>query len=76
MVITGFKILLIILIALPVIAASSYFYSQMLSFIRARNAIENEAVREGVSDEKSGKSGKKSKKNKKKEQDKQKEGQQ
>ena len=35
-----FKVLLIILIALPVIALASYFYSQMLSYIKVKNAIE------------------------------------
>ena len=39
-----FKILLIILIALPVIALASYFYSQMLSFIKVKNSIEEEAI--------------------------------
>ena len=39
-----FKILLIILIALPVIALASYFYSQMLSYIRVKNSIEDEAI--------------------------------
>lgn len=51
-----FKILLIILIALPVIALSSYFYSQMLSFIRARNGIEDEAIRQVAAESKTEKS--------------------
>ena len=57
-----FKILLIILIALPVIALASYFYSQMLSFIKARNAIEDEAIRQVTAEEKTEKK-KKRKKN-------------
>ena len=57
-----FKILLIILIALPVIAAASYFYSQMLSYIKARNAVENEAIRQVVAESKPEKSSKKGKK--------------
>ena len=57
-----FKILLIILIALPVIALASYFYSQMLSYIKARNAIEDEAIRQVTAEEKSKKSSKRSKK--------------
>ena len=63
-----FKILLIILIALPVIALSSYFYSQMLKFIKVRNGIEDEAIRQSAAEEKAAKSSKKSKKknNKKK----------
>ena len=65
-----FKILLIILIALPVIALASYFYSQMLSYIKARNAIEDEAIRQVAAEEKSKKSSKKSKKKKKKKSDK------
>ena len=47
-----FKILLIILIALPVIALASYFYSQMLSYIKVRNGIENEAIRQSVAESK------------------------
>ncbi len=43
-----FKILLIILIALPVIVLASYFYSQMLSYIRVKNGIENEAIRQSA----------------------------
>ena len=39
-----FKILLIILIALPVIALGTYFYFQMLRFIRVKNTIEKEAI--------------------------------
>ena len=57
-----FKILLIILIALPVIALASYFYSQMLSYIKARNAIEDEAIRQVAAEEKPKKSSNKSKK--------------
>ena len=66
-----FKILLIILIALPVIALASFFYSQMLSYIRAKNAIENEAIRQSAAEsnaekksgkKKNGKGKKKSKK--------------
>ena len=45
-----FKVLLIILIALPVIALASYFYSQMLSFIKAKNAIEDEAIRQNIAE--------------------------
>ena len=56
-----FKILLIILIALPVIALASYFYSQMLSYIKVRNGIENEAIRQSVAESKTEKSDKKSK---------------
>ena len=63
-----FKVLLIILIALPVIALASYFYSQMLSFIKAKNAIEDEAIRQNIAESEPGKGKKKSrKKNKKKE---------
>ena len=63
-----FKILLIILIALPVIALASYFYSQMLSFIKAKNAIEDEAIRQNIAESEPVKGKKKSrKKNKKKE---------
>ena len=61
-----FKILLIILIALPVIALSIFFYSQMLEFIKARNAIENEAIRQTVEEEKEAKQGKKRKRKRKK----------
>lgn len=60
-----FKILLIILIALPVIALASYFYSQMLSYIKARNAIENEAIRQSAAEEKTAKGKRKSKKKEK-----------
>ena len=60
-----FKILLIILIALPVIALASYFYSQMLSFIKAKNGIEDEAIRQAVSESKNDKSSKKRKKKEK-----------
>ena len=69
-----FKILLIILIALPVIAFAAYCYSKMLSYIRVRNAIENEAIRQNVAETKArrnsreGTTGsKKSKKRRKKE---------
>ncbi len=63
-----FKILMIILIALPVIALASYFYSQMLSFIKAKNAIEDEAIRQSVAESEPVKGKRKSKKkNKKKE---------
>lgn len=67
-----FKILLIILIALPVIALSSYFYSQMLKFIKVRNGIEDEAIRQSAAESKTPKKGKKSKKNKKEKKEKQK----
>ena len=56
-----FKILLIILIALPVIALASYFYSQMLSFIKAKNSIEEEAIRQSAADSETEKSRKKEK---------------
>ena len=61
-----FKVLLIILIALPVIALASYFYSQMLSYIKVRNGIENEAIRQSVAESKTEKSGKKKRKKKEK----------
>ena len=61
-----FKILLIILIALPVIALASYFYSQMLSYIKAKNAIEDEAIRQSAAESKTEKSGKKKRKKKEK----------
>jgi hypothetical protein len=57
-----FKILLIILIALPVIALASYFYSQMLSFIKTKNGIEDEAIRQSAAESKTVRGGKKSKK--------------
>ena len=57
-----FKILLIILIALPVIALALFFYSQMLNYIKAKNGIEDEAIRQSAAEEKSAKSSKKSKK--------------
>ena len=60
-----FKILLIILVALPVIALASYFYSQMLSYIKTRNRIEDEAVRQVVAESKAEKDSKKSKKKRK-----------
>ena len=59
-----FKILLIILIALPVIALASYFYSQMLSFIKAKNAIEDEAIRQSAAESEADKKSKKSRKKK------------
>ena len=46
-----FKILLIILIALPVIALAWFFYSQMLSFIMEKNAQEDERIRQSVLEE-------------------------
>ena len=61
-----FKVLLIILIALPVIALASYFYSQMLSYIKVRNGIENEAIRQSVAESKTEKSDKKSKRKRRK----------
>lgn len=61
-----FKILLIILIALPVIALASYFYSQMLSYIKVRNGIENEAIRQSVAESKTERSDKKSKRKRRK----------
>ena len=63
-----FKILLIILIALPVIALASYFYSQMLNYIKIKNRIENEAIRQSAAESKTVKNNKKSiRKSKKKE---------
>ena len=67
-----FKILLIILIALPVIALASYFYSQMLSYIKVRNGIENEAIRQSVAESKTEKSSKKKGKKKRNKKEKQK----
>ena len=61
-----FKILLIILIALPVIALASYFYSQMLSYIKVRNGIGNEAIRQSVAKSKTETSDKKSKRKRRK----------
>ena len=61
-----FKILLIILIALPVIVLASYFYSQMLSFIKAKNAIEDEAIRQSVAESKTEKDDKKGKRKRRK----------
>ena len=61
-----FKILMIILIALPVIALASYFYSQMLSYIKVKNGIENEAIRQSAAESKTEKSGKKKRKKKEK----------
>ena len=63
-----FKILLIILIALPVIALASYFYSQMLSYIKAKNSIEDAAIRESAAEARAEKGGKKSKRKKKEKQ--------
>ena len=60
-----FKILLIILLALPVIALASYLYSQMLSYIKAKNSIEDEAIRQSAAESKSEKDKKKSKRKKK-----------
>ena len=54
-----FKILLIILIALPVIALASYFYSQMLNYIKIKNRIENEAIRQSAAEEKNEKKSRK-----------------
>lgn len=62
-----FKILLIILIALPVIALATYFYSQMLSFIRVKNGIENEAIRQSAAEAKPVKGSRKRRKKEKKE---------
>jgi len=63
-----FKILLIILIALPVIALASYFYSQMLSFIKTKNGLEDEALRQSAAESKNVRGSIRSKKkNKKKE---------
>ena len=67
-----FKILLIILIALPVIALASYFYSQMLSYIKARNRIEDEAIRQVAAESKTEKGSKKKSKKKRKKKEKQK----
>ena len=67
-----FKILLIILIALPVIALASYFYSQMLSFIKVKNNIEEEAIRQSAAESETEKGRKKKSKRKKKEKQKQK----
>jgi len=63
-----FKILLIILIALPVIALSVYFYLQMLSFIKAKNAIEEEALRQSAAENDNVKKRKKSGRKKKEKQ--------
>jgi len=63
-----FKILLIILIALPVIALSVYFYLQMLSFIKAKNAIEEEALRQSAAETDNVKKRKKSGRKKKEKQ--------
>lgn len=67
-----FKILLIILIALPVIALASFFYSQMLSFIKAKNGIEDEAIRQSAAESKTSKDRKKSSKQRKKKEKKEK----
>ena len=61
-----FKILLIILIALPVIALASYFYSQMLKYIKAQNAIEDEAIRQSAAESKDEKKSRKKRKKKEK----------
>ena len=61
-----FKILLIILIALPVIALASYFYSQMLSYIKVKNEIENEAIRQSAAEEKNDKKSRKKRRKKEK----------
>ena len=63
-----FKVLLIILIALPVIALASYLYSQMLSYIKAKNSIEEEAIRQSAAESKIEKGKKKSRKKKKEKQ--------
>jgi hypothetical protein len=63
-----FKVLLIILIALPVIALASYFYSQMLSYIKVKNSIEDAAIRESAAEAKNEKDKRKSKKKKKEKQ--------
>ena len=63
-----FKILLIILIALPVILLASYFYSQMLSFIKIKNGIEDEAIRQVAAESKQKKKKSKKKENKKEKQ--------
>ena len=60
-----FKILLIILIALPVIMLATYFYLQMLSYIKAKNGIEDEAIRQAVAESKTDTSRKKRKKKEK-----------
>ena len=65
-----FKILLIILIALPVIALACYFYSQMLSFIKAKNGIEDEAIRQVTAESKTDNSNKKSSRKRKNKSDK------
>ncbi len=57
-----FKILLIILIALPVIALSSFFFMQMLGFIKDRNKAEDEMIRKSVMEEGPGTTRKRSKK--------------
>ena len=61
-----FKILLIILIALPVIALASYFYSQMLSYIKTKNAIENEAIRQSAAESKNEKKSRRKRRKKEK----------
>ena len=61
-----FKILLIILIALPVIALASYFYSQMLNYIKIKNRIEYEAIRQSAAEEKNDKKGRKKRRKKEK----------
>ena len=61
-----FKILLIILIALPVIALASYFYSQMLKYIKVKNSIEDEAIRQSAAESKDEKKSRKKRKKKEK----------
>lgn len=59
-----FKVLLIILIALPVVALAWFFYSQMIHFIKEKNAIEDERIRQSVLEESAqngGKSGRRRK---------------
>lgn len=70
-----FKILLIILIALPVIALAWFFFFQMLGYIKEKNTLEDEMIRrsvleEGVPKRRKGKRAKKAKKAKVKESDK------
>ena len=62
-----FKILLIILIALPVIALALFFYSQMLNYIKAKNGIEDEAIRQSAQESKTPKKSKKRRNKKQKE---------
>ncbi len=62
-----FKILLIILIALPVIALAWFFYSQMLGYIKEKNALEDKMIRQSILEEgePAGRKGRKVKKGKK-----------